>query len=410
MTTIKLKFRPSAVTGKKGTLYYQVICQRKVAVLSTDYHIYPNEWNARCGIVNITDKGDERAAELLLYRSKTKWEMCCMRNIVMQRENTGSKYSIDELMNDIRHISPCMSLFGYIRLQIERKKLMRCYGTAKTYGNALRSFRNFRGGKDVCFADMTVDMMLGYEAWMLRSGLKRSSASCYIRTLRTLYRMAVGDGLAEERGIFKQVHVSVGKTRKRAVSAEAIRAIMMLDLTDRPSLSFARDIFMFSFYTRGMSFVDMAHLKKSDLRNGLITYNRCKTFQSLTIQWESPMQAIIDKYAEQTKDTPYMLPIITADGTNTDRIVYDRVLQRINRNLKRIGILVGLSVPLTTYVARHSWASIARNMDVPLSVISEGLGHDSDKTTQVYLASLDTAMINKANKNIINKIIGQKRV
>ena len=407
MTTIKLRFRPSSIAGKEGTLYYQIIRLRKVAMISTGFHIFPHEWDEKCSEI-VAEEGPEsddvRRAALRLYRSKTSWKMERMRRLAIEKERAEGGCTFEDLLAVFRTMPPCVSVFGYICSQIERKTRMHCYGTAKTYDNVLRSYGKFRNGNDLTFKDMTEEMMQEYEAWMLHNGLKRSSSSCYMRTLRTLYRQAVEDGLADDCDIFRKVRVSVGKTRKRAVTPYVIQAILALDLTGRPSLDFARDIFMFSFYTRGMSFVDIAYLKKSNLRNGFLTYNRRKTFQSLTIEWERPMQEIVNRYVRQTAGSPYMFPIVSGDAFAGHQ-TYEQALQRINRSLKRIGGMIGLSVPLTTYVARHSWASIARNLDVPLSVISEGLGHDSDKTTQIYLASLDTSMINRANKKIIKKVI-----
>lgn len=410
MTTVKLRFRPSSVAGKEGTLYYQIIHLRKTVMINTGYHIFPHEWDKNRSAIRTTcvSIDNDRKAVLRLYQSETCREMERIWRMIDEKERTDSNLILDDLLAEYLETEPRRSVFSYIRRQIERKTRMKCYGTARTYANALRNFMKYRGENDLPFDDMSDEVMQDYEAWMLHAGLKRSSTSCYMRTLRTLYRQAVDDGLTEDRDIFRKVHVSVGKTRKRAVASSVIRAILSLDLTGKPSLDFARDIFMFSFYTRGMSFVDIAHLKKSNLRNGLLTYNRRKTFQSLTIQWELPMQDIVNRYAGQTVGTPYMFPIIKGD-TFAAHLAYTQTLQRINRSLKRIGIMIGLSVPLTTYVARHSWASIARNMNVPLSVISEGLGHDSDKTTQIYLASLDTSMINKANRKIIKQITLKER-
>lgn len=412
MTTINLKFRPSSVVGREGTLYYQVVHLRKVAVISTGLHIHPHEWDEERDAVRMPGSpvaDGRRKAVLRLYQSKVDWKIDRMRKIVAEKEKLASPCTVDELLAAFRQIPPCISVFCYIRSLIDRKVQMKCYGTARAYANALRSFGKFLDGNDLGFDALSGELMREYEAWMLHGGLKRNSASCYMRTLRTLYRQAVEEGVAEDRPIFHKVHVSIGKTSKRAVSIGVIRAVQQLDLSGRPSLDFARDIFMFSFYTRGMSFVDIAHLRKSDLRNGFLTYSRRKTFQCLTIQWERPMQAIVNRYAEQTDGSPYMFPILCGDVL-ADRALYERALQRINRGLKQIGILIGQSVPLTTYVARHSWASIARNMDVPLSVISEGLGHDSDRTTQVYLASIDTSVVNRANKKIISKIAAMKSV
>lgn len=409
MTTVKLKFRPSSVAGREGTLYYQVIRLRRTAMISTGCHIFPHEWDEKRASIRMADytgKDNARNALLQKYRLKTGWEMNRMREIADGKDSSAANCTFDELLAAFRARPPFMSVFCYIRSRIEKKIRMKCYGTARTYANALRNFVKFREGNDLGFDELSGEMIQEYESWMLHTCLKRSSAACYMRTFRTLYLQAVEEGLAEDSGIFRKVHVSEGKTRKRAVAISVIRAILALDLTGKPSLDFARDIFMFSFYTRGMSFVDIAYLKKSDLRNGLLTYNRRKTFQSLTIQWERPMQQIVSRYAGQTVGSPYMFPIITGN-TFVDHVAYGQALQRVNRSLKRIGLMIRLSVPLTTYVARHSWASIARNMDVPLSVISEGLGHESDKTTQIYLASLDTSMIDKANRKIIKKIMGR---
>lgn len=186
---------------------------------------------------------------------------------------------------------------------------------------------------------------------------------------------------------------------KRAVSIEVIRQIRDLDLTLHPSMEYARDMFLFSFYTRGMSFVDMAFLLKKDLQNGVLTYRRHKTNQLLFIKWEKQMQEIIDKY--DTSNTNYLLPIIRNKDQN-DRKQYENECHRINRNLKKIGKLINLSIPLTTYVARHGWASIAQKEEIPIATISKAMGHDSEKTTRIYLDSLDTSIVDKANSTILN--------
>ncbi len=153
-------------------------------------------------------------------------------------------------------------------------------------------------------------------------------------------------------------------------------------------------------YTRGMSFVDIAYLKKKDLQNGTLTYRRRKTGQQLFIKWEKPMQEIIDKYP--VNESPYLLPIIRK--TENERSQYRNALHTINDNLKKVAELAGLHTNLTLYCARHSWASIAKSKNIPISVISEGMGHDSESTTQIYLASLDNSLIDKANELILKNL------
>ena len=174
-----------------------------------------------------------------------------------------------------------------------------------------------------------------------------------------------------------------------------------MELKPKSAYDFARDMFLFSFYTRGMSFVDMAYLKKKDLSHGVLSYRRKKTGQQLFIRWEKCMEEIVVKY--QTEESEFLLPIIRAEAGN-ERKQYLNEAHNINRNLKYIGSRLGLSIPLTMYVARHTWASIAKSKHIPLSVISEGMGHDNEKTTQIYLASLESSVVDKANRKIIKLV------
>ena len=185
---------------------------------------------------------------------------------------------------------------------------------------------------------------------------------------------------------------------KRSVSLADIKRIKGLDLSALPLLDYARDMFIFSFCTRGMSFVDMAYLRKTDLANGYITYRRKKTGQLLTVEWTRQMQDILDKYPPNP--TRYLLPVILRED-GRERNQYQNEMTKINRRLKEVARLACLSVPLSLYYSRHSWASIARRKDIPLSVISEGLGHDSETTTQIYLDSIKSYEVDRANKKIL---------
>lgn len=296
-----------------------------------------------------------------------------------------------------------MTVFVFLQIQTEKKTQMGRHGTSKTYANAYRRFKEFLGNEDLTFNDLTAELIEHYEAWLINRGLKPNTIRFYLRTLNTLFKKAVAEGLLQNRELFCTVSLSYVKTIKRAISESELRAIERLDLSDSPCFSFARDIFMFSFYMRGMSFIDIAFLKKSDLRHGLLEYCRKKTNRHLTIAWEHAQQKIVDRYAHLVQNSPFMLPIISRqDGTEYEQ--YRLVQDRINRNLKKIGDMIGLKLPLTLYVARHSWASLARNMNFPLAVISEGMGHNSYKTTQVYLDTIDTSVINDANKKIMQRI------
>jgi len=242
--------------------------------------------------------------------------------------------------------------------------------------------------------------MTEYEASLKSYGVAMNTVSFYNRILRAVYNRAVEKEMTVQRYPFKHVYTGIDKTVKRAVPLKIIKRIKDLDLSFKSSLDFARDMFLFSFYTRGMSFIDMAYLKKKDLQNGILSYRRRKTGQQLFIKWEKSMQEIIDKYP--ANENGYLLPIIKTD--RNERLQYRNALRLVNNKLKEISVSIGLQAKLTMYVSRHSWASIAKSQNIPLSVISAGMGHDSENTTQIYLASLDNSTIDKANDLILKKL------
>ena len=291
-----------------------------------------------------------------------------------------------------------------LRHTAELNKQLRKIGKSRTadrYATTLNSLKRYLKADDVPLEEMDGTFVLGYEQWLKECGLCRNTTSFYLRNLRAIYNHAVEDGLVVASPLFKHVYTGIDRTAKRALPLDILQRLKALDLTLHPGQELARDMFLFSFYTRGMSFIDMAQLTKSNLQDGVLTYRRQKTSQQLHIRWEAPMQEIVTKY--QSENTPYLLPLATGKGA-TFRKRYRNTYDRINKELKKIGKLLGLSIPLTTYVARHSWASVAKSKNVAISTISEGLGHDSEKTTRIYLSSLDTSVIDTANSLIIHSL------
>ena len=273
--------------------------------------------------------------------------------------------------------------------------------TAETYASALANFLRFRGGSDIGLDAITAETIGRYEAYMQSKGNTPNTTSFYMRILRAVYNRAVEARITEDRAPFRHVYTGVGKTPKRALPLTVIRAIKNFDLCAQPRIRHARDMFMLSFYLRGMSFIDMAYLRKTDLCRGYVTYRRHKTGQALSVKWTAAMQDVIDRYPPNA--APYLLPILT-DPAHTGRRDYRNAAYNANSRLKKLGRLLGLPVPLTMYCARHSWATAALAKGVPVSVISEGLGHDSEATTRIYLASLSTTAVDRANALIIRSL------
>ena len=398
MASIKVKFRPSINENKEGTIYYQIIQNRVIRQLKTDYRLFMHEWDEEES--SIITANNSRQNYLQSIEERIDWDIKRLQSIIANLENKRVKYTADDIISTFQKQANEQSLFNFMLGVIAQLQQMGKQRTSETYRCTLKSFMQFREDKDVLLEDIDSDLMLMYEAYLRNKGLTKNSTSFYMRILRAVYNRAIEKDLTTNRNPFKHVYTGIDKTIKRAIPLKAIKQIKNLDLSLHPSLDFARDMFLFSFYTRGMSFIDMAYLKKKDLANGILSYRRRKTGQQLFIRWEKCMQEIVEKY--DTSQSNYLLPIIKPFNEIDERTQYQNAMYLINRKLKEIGKMTGAQLPLTMYVARHSWASVAKNKNVPISVISEGMGHDSEMTTQIYLASLDTAVVDKANSMILN--------
>jgi transposase len=316
-------------------------------------------------------------------------------------EDSGADYSVDDLVEEFNRYADRYSLFNFMEGIIARLKQNGRDRTSETYKSTLNSFRKFRKEEDIMLDEIDSKLMEAYEGWLKSRGATRNTVSFYLRVLRAVYNRAVEYEVVTNRSPFRHVYTGVDKTVKRALPMKVIRRINGLELWRTPALDYARDMFMMSFCLRGMSFVDMAYLRKSDLHNGYVVYRRRKTGQKLIIQWTKEMQLILDKYPENESD--YLLPIIRSSGVN-ERCIYRNVSYNINHSLKKVAEMAGVPIPLTLYVARHSWASAARQQGIPLSVISEGMGHENETTTRIYLASLDSTAIDNANSLILKNL------
>lgn len=400
MASVKVMFRASTVAEREGTIYYQIIHERKVRQLLTSYKIFPSEWDKRQSVVTSSGR-IERKPYILSVRESIRSDTERLLRIDRRLRDDGLKYTISDLIDRFKSYAVDYSLFNYMAKLIERLRMNGKIRTSETYKSTLNSFRKFRQGENIMIDSISSEIMESYEAWLQNRDVTPNTISFYTRILRAVYNRAVEDGMVDNCNPFKRVYTGVDKTIKRALPLSMIKRIKRLDLSKSPTLEFARDMFLLSFYLRGMSFIDMAFLKRSDLKNGYIHYRRRKTGQLLIVKWMDEMQSILSKYPGNSSE--YLLPIIHHSVTN-ERSAYRNMSYKINRNLKKIADKVGIAIPLTLYVARHSWASVARSKGIPVSVISEGMGHDSESTTKIYLASLDTSLVDRANSVILKSL------
>lgn len=401
MTTIRLKFRPSTVEGRQGTLYYQICHNRTVRQINTDMHIRPHQWNA--GAMEL-DTSADYSGILPHYQLAIRRDMQLLRTIIDSMETFGSSYSADDIVNEYNNRRGKVYSLKYIEQDTRTLILEGRYGTARNRTRARNSFAAFLGGRDILLSEWDRTLINEYSSWLRRRSLTRNTISFYMRILRTVYNKAVKEGIISQAHPFQDAYTGVDRTRKRAVGEDVIIRLCTLDLAGSPSLDLARDMFIFSYCTRGMAFVDMAYLKHSDIRDGSIRYCRRKTGRRLSIRIEPCIERILKKYTVISNGTPYIFPLIhTSDRKDAFR-QYQTALGYYNRKLKRLSSMLGLDTSLSSYVARHTWATAARNRNMPIQVISSGMGHTSQKTTEIYLASLDESVIDAANRTLIASI------
>lgn len=353
MAKTKIKFRASSVGMKEGTLYYQVIHNRVARQIHTEYRLYPSEWDAaRSSIVLPSSSTPQRYSYLLSLQDTLEADRKKLLLVIARLDKEAQPYTSDKVVEYFREGKVLHGIIGYTLELNDKLRKIGKRRMADRFTTTINSLRNYLKGNDVPLEDVDGTMVLGYEQWLKERGLCRNTTSFYLRNLRTIYNHAVEEKLVVSSSPFKHVYTGIDKTVKRALPLEIIKQLKELDLSLYPRMEFARDMFLFSFYTRGMSFVDMAQLTQSNLQGGMLTYRRQKTSQQLHIKWVEPMQKIVTKY--QIDGSPYLLPIATGEGTSFWK-KYKNSYNRITKQLKKIGEMMGLSIPLTTYVARHKW-------------------------------------------------------
>lgn len=314
----------------------------------------------------------------------------------------GEIFTITDIITHYHMRDDSAFLSAFIDARIEEKLEFGKLGIVNAYKSTRASIEKFANRKDICLSEVDKHFVREYELYLLKTGLSPNTVCYYMRNFRTIYNYALDQGyISENEYPFKQVHTKACQTAKRALSREQMQKIALLPLTVGTKMDLARDIFLFSFYSRGMSFVDIIFLKKAQIKDNVISYSRHKTNQQLMIGLTPPLINLIQKYENWSE---YLFPQITETDYIKTYNQYKTALRSINRQLKKIARMINVDIALTTYVARHTWATLAKEKKVPTAVISEGLGHTSESTTRIYLKQFDHKVIDEFNKIVTNLI------
>lgn len=403
MTSIKVhlnKYR----ARKDGTypLVFQLLHRRKKRVIYSPYHLHEECFDEKqCRVVSRRHKRTPLQNEINDYITEMLHELRQTVEILEQQEK---EFSVADVVALYKSNQDNSFLLTYMRKLILTLKEENRTGTANSYQSTLNCIVRFLG-KDEClsFDDINVRWLNRFISYLQKSGLKANTVNFYLRILRAVYNRAWKEGISGANPLspFRNITMGSVKTVKRAICKDSIQLIARTKIENNIQLELSRDLFLFSYYTRGMSFVDMAFLKYSNISDNAIYYTRNKTGQPLRVKIVEPLRQLINKYRNNGK---YVLPILSS-GSKSLYTRYRSGLKRHNHFLKLLSESLHLPVPLTSYVARHSWATIAKKSGIPVSVISEGLGHSNEKITYTYLAELDPSVIDTANDCVTNLIL-----
>lgn len=394
-TSVKVKRKKSVVEGKRMPLYLQIICNRQVKRIVLDYRVADDEWIAEKETVAIPRGISKQRAEYLLevhqQINRKKQEI---EEVVLQLEACG-ELSAAAIVRRYKALHYPVYWLDYMQQVTEEKKNKCAPATSRNYQSAFRAFRQFLGQTKLPVDAVDKVVLKQFEQYLFARHLSANTVSFYCRILRTIWYRAVADGLVEAQpSPFREICTRVEKTRKRAVDEEAIRRLENLEVENK-ELALARDMFLFCYYARGMAFIDLAYLTEKNIQGDTLIYVRKKTGQVLKIGLLPVMKRLIEKYRDP--EQPFLFPILKNNHSSFHD--YESALRLQNKRLGLLGKLIGCY--LSTYVARHTWASVAKMKGIADDVISESMGHTSLKTTQIYIASLDHTRLDKANRIVI---------
>lgn len=285
------------------------------------------------------------------------------------------------------------------------------YETAKRYQTVLNSFLAFTGQSEVTFSGLTPSLLSEYETYLKNKECRQSTISMYLRTFRAICHRAVKEEKAELMPhLFDSLYTGQDRTTKRALPLESLNRIVQFKPTEKNvNLTFTRDMYMLSFYLRGIPFVDLAHLRHTDIRDGILYYHRSKTGQPLFVRLNYRALEIIHRYATDKRQSCYLLPLIKRPGAKDEHCQYDSALRLYNKRLKLLAKELGLKENLTSYVARHSWATVAYDHGISVAYISESLGHSSEEVTYNYLESFTVDMLANVNDFVIDIVTNKSK-
>lgn len=394
-------------------IVFRIIHKRKHTTIASGYSALNKDWDYKKSRVKQSCKN---IADVTTLNSLLKQKEAEYNSLIIDFRKKGilDSFGIRDLKKHIHKQPTTVLLFSeYAEQIIEDLKSKNKFGSADIYKYTLRFIHNYYG-KDLLFTEIDKKVLDTMESrYLFVEKNKINGLSVYMRTIRTVFNRAIADGAIEstcypfKRSTFDKNKYTIKneRTRKRAVSKEFIRRIESFDIEPDTEMWNAKNYFLFSFYMRGLNFTDQAFIKKKNIQNNQLIYKRAKTHRQVEVFLNEKAYKILVLYGFESKSPDdFLFPIIRRH-INLKLSKKDISNQRAttNKYLKRIAKLLNTDVNLTTYVSRHSWATIADKAGIDRRIISKGLGHNDLKTTEIYIDDIvsEESLI-EADLKIIN--------
>lgn len=390
---------------KKKDGLYPIIMRlghkRTTTAIPLGFHISEKDWDSKNKIVKNTclNVGSVSRLNNLIQKKKSD-----AMDIILKLNEAGEldRLSVTALKDRIYQPDAKASFLSFGEKLIAELKMANRIGTARSYKDVLNVLKKYNNEKDISFKQVNFDFLTKFETNHYSKGNTANGLAVYMRTIRAIYNKAIKLGIVEkEHYPFDNYKIKTAPTEKRAIEWELLKSIIECDLKEGHTCFNARNYFVASYMMYGMNYTDMAFLKKSDIVDGRIKYRRKKTSKLYDIKISAALDAILTYYIQQNPDSEYVFPILKRETALLQYRDIEWARKRYNKKLKILAKLCKIEENLTSYVSRHSFATQAMLLQVPLNAISTMLGHSSLKTTETYLKSLPSNILDNYNELVL---------
>ena len=398
--TIRIKLYTSK-TLKDGThpVLLIVTKNRQRKKISLGINCKLEDWDSNHSLVS-PSRRDAKNVNDMIYRAKIK-----AQGILFHFEDIHKDFSLNEFEVKYKGINSG-DVFEYFDDTIDSLRKTGKIGNANVYEGAKNTIQKFHTKSKLNFNEVNHKFLQKFEEHLRKKGNLNNSISIHMRTLRALFNKAIKVGDCKP-SLYPFKTYEVGKlkneTTKLAIKKADIELIKKYKPNTTTTEELSKHLFLFSYYTMGMNFSDMAKLKWGNISDNRINYIRSKTGKKFSIKILPPVQKILIQYKSHHKKSDSIFPILE-EHHKTPTQIATRIksgLKTMNKHMKSIGESVGIEKKLTSYVARHTWATVMKRSGVSKSIISEGLGHSSEKVTEIYLDSFENEVLDAANEKLL---------